>query len=277
MTTHPPTQEQIRDSWNAIASGFDEFLTPGNIQQGEDALHRVDIRPGARFLDVAAGSGALSIPAARLGADVVAVDVAPRMIERLAGRARREGLANLQGRVMDGEALQFADDTFDVSASQHGVSLFPDCAGGLAEMARVTKPGGKVLVVAFGSLPRAEFLGFFLAAITAAVPGFPGLPDPPPLPFQLADPEVFSGTLSDAGLSDVAVETTTWHTPFRSGAHLWQVVTSSNPVGAHLGAGLNAEQQADVVRVLDGMLRERSGGRQEAVLDVEVNIGTGTT
>ncbi len=277
MTIDMPDQNRIRDAWDAIADGFDEFVTPESTQLGERGLDGLGIGPGTRFLDVAAGSGALTLPAARLGAEVVAVDIAPAMIERLAARARGEGLSNVECRVMNGQDLDFADDTFDVSASQHGVSLFPEVDDGLAEMVRVTGIGGKVLVIAFGALRHAEFLGVFTAAITAAVPGVAAPPmNPPPLPFQLADPQVLRGKLIDAGLTDVSVETTTWDMAFRSGAHMWTVVTSSNPVGAQLVTGLTPEQRADVEHVLDGILRERSGGRPGAVLHTDINVGVGT-
>ncbi len=277
MTMHAPTHGQIRDAWDALAPGFDEFVTPESMQHGVQALVQLGIGRGTNFLDVASGSGALSLPAARLGADVLAVDIAPGMTERLAARARAEGLSNVHCRVMDGQALDLAGDTFDIAASQHGVSLFPDVGAGLAEMVRVTKRGGTVLVIAFGALPKAEFLAFFVAAIKAAVPGsaVPSL-DPPPLPFQLADREVFRSKLIAAGLNGVTVEGTVWEMRFRSGAHMCAMVTSSNPVGAQLVAGLTAAQRADVERVLDGILRERSGGRPGAVLYADVNVGVGT-
>lgn len=277
MSTPTPTHEQNRDAWDAIAPGFDQLVTPLNLRYGDAIVERLDVRPGTRFLDVAAGSGAVSIPAARRGAEVLAVDIAPTMIERLTARARAQGLTSLAGRVMDGQAMELADDSFDVSASLHGVSLFPDLGGGLAEMVRVTRPGGTVLVVAFGALSKAEFLGFFLKSIMAAVPGFAGPPmDPPPLPFQLASPDRFRQALAAAGLSDVGVDTVTWDMPFRSGTHLWDAVAASNPIGAQLAAGLTATQAADARQVLDGLLRERSGGEPGAVLHVEVNIGLGT-
>lgn len=272
----PQEQEQTREAWDKLAAGFDEFTTPLAITIGEDALRRVGLRPGMRFLDVAAGSGALSIPAARLGAQVLATDVAPTMIELLNARAREEGLSNVEARVMDGQALELEDDTFDVSGSQNGVSLFPDLKRGLRELVRVTKPGGHVLIVAFGLPQKAEFLTFFIGAMRAAVPGFTGPPmDPPPLPFQVADPQKLHQELADAGLTDVRVETTTWQMQFQSARHFWDMVTSSNPIGAMLVADLTEEQRAEVRQVLDGMLRERSGGGPDAVLNTEVNIGIG--
>ena len=168
---------------------------------GNEGLRRAGLRPGMRFLDVAAGSGALSIPAARLGARVLATDLSPAMLELLERRARDEGLS-IETRVMDGHALELDDDSFDMAGSQFGVMLFPDMPKGIAEMARVVRPGGRVLVTAYGDPHAIEFLGVFVAAVQAAVPSFEGPPmDPLPLPFQLHDPErLRREVLADAGL-----------------------------------------------------------------------------
>ena len=270
-------QEQTRAAWDRIAAGFDEFATPLTIPLAEDALRLVGLRPGMRFLDVAAGSGAISISAARLGAQVLATDISPAMIELLNARAREENLSNLEARVMDGYALELEDETFDVSGSQNGVSLFPDLKRGVRELVRVTKPEGRVLIVAFGPPQKAEFLTYFIGAMQAAVPGFTGPPmDPPPLPFQVANPEKLHQEMAEAGLKDVRVETTTWHIEFQSAKHMWDMVTSSNPIGAGMVADLTEEQRGEVRQTLDGMLRERSGGGPAAVLHTEVNIGIGT-
>lgn len=271
----PPGPVQIRSLWDRVAPGFDEHTTPMAISLGEDVLRRVELTAGTTFLDVAAGSGALTVPAARRGARVLAVDVSPAMLDRLADRTRRAGLANVETRVMDGQSLQLEDDSVDHSGSQHGVSLFPDMDRGLAEMVRVTRPGGSVVVAAFGALPAAEFLTYFLEALRSAVPGFRGLPtDPPPLPFQVADPAVLRDRLVRAGLRDVRVDRTVWETPFRSAAEHWAMVTTSNPIGAQLVAELGPEQVAIAQRSLDRMLHER-GGSGPAVLRTEVNVGVG--
>lgn len=277
MTTQLPTAEEIRDAWDAIAPGFDDFVTPQTLRLGEDVLGRIDVRPGMRILDVAAGSGAVAIPAARQGARVVAVDIAATMIERLRARADAEGLSNLEGRVMDGQALEVEDDSFDAAVSLNGVSLFPDLGGGLAELARVVKPGGRVLVGAFGPPPTVEFLGFLIGALQAVVPGFAPPPmDPPPLPFQLADPNRLRRELAGAGLTDVTADVTTWDLHFESATHLWNTFTSGNPVWVRLIADLTQDQRAEVQRVLDGMFRERSGGGPQAQLHAQINIGVGT-
>lgn len=173
MATHE--LEQTRAAWDEIATGYDELVTPSHMGLGEDALRRADLRPGMRFVDVAAGSGALSIPAARLGAQVLSTDVSPAMLERLEARAREEQL-DLTTQVMDGHGLELEDESFDLAGSQFGVMLFPDMPRGIAELARVTRPKGRVVLVVFGPAEKVEFFGFFVRAIKAAVPGFTGPP-----------------------------------------------------------------------------------------------------
>jgi ubiquinone/menaquinone biosynthesis C-methylase UbiE len=276
QTVTTQEQEQTRAAWDSIAAGYDVFVTPAHLWLASEALQRVGLRPRMRFLDVAAGSGALSIPAARLGAQVLAVDLSPAMIERLEARARDEGLSNLEAKVMDGHALELEDDTFDAAGSQFGIMLFPDLAQGLHEMARVTKPGGRVLMVTFGLLPTLEFLGFFMGAMQAAVPGFSGFPgDSLPLPCQVGDPEVLRSRMFDAGLRDVKLDTVDFTMEFRTGAEFYDLVTHSNPIGAALVADLTEQQRAEVRQVLDGMLRERSHGGI-AVLHNAVHIAVGT-
>lgn len=275
--TGPPTTDQIRTAWDTLAPGFDRHTTPHTMRFGEQALRGTALGPGIRFLDVAAGSGALALPAARRGARVVAVDIAPAMVERLAARARAEGLEHVHALVMDGEHLDLDDDTFDVSASLNGVSLFPRLRRGLAEMARVTRPGGTVLVAAFGPPRKAEFIAWTVAALRAAVPGFAGLPaDPPPLPFRLTDPERLAAVLREAGLAQVTARQAVMDMAFTSATELLDTIGSSHPLGARWTSGLTEARSAEVRQILDGMFRERSGGAPGAVLHTAMNVATGT-
>jgi ubiquinone/menaquinone biosynthesis C-methylase UbiE len=265
------------EAWDAIADGYDRYVAPQEVDLANEALQLAGLEPRERFLDVAAGTGGLSLPAARLGARVLATDWSPAMIERFEARADQERLSNVEGRVMDCHALDLPDDGFDVTGSQFGVMLVPDQARALREMVRVTKAGGRVLLIAYGFPAELDFLQIFLGALKAVTPDFPGLPDdPPPLEFQVADPEVLRQRLADAGLRDVRVERTAERPAFASGQEMWDWVYYGNPIADVILADLSEDQRARLRAVLDGMLRERAGGERRAVLTNAVNIGVGT-
>ncbi len=269
---------EIREAWDNIATGYDRYVTPtDNWALPKHALKLAGLRPGMRFLDVASGSGALGLPATRLGADVIAVDISPGMIERLTERTREEGLGNIQCRVMDGHALEFDDDTFDIAGSQFGVMLFPDLPRAVRELVRVTKPGGRVFLVVYAHPSKVEFLGTFIGAIQSVVPGFTGPPmDPLPLPFQVSDPEVLRRRMEEAGLGDVRIEPGAERLPFRSGKEMWDWVTNSNPIAVEMISDLTDEQKSRVRQSLDEILQKKIDGNGVAVLKAEVNIGIGT-
>lgn len=282
LDQHAPPSEDREvappEAWDAIAAAYDEFVAPGEEPIATAALHLAGLRAGDRFLDVAAGTGGLSLPAARLGARVLATDWAPAMIARFEARVRQEGLPNAEGRVMDAHALDLPDDGFDVVGSQFGVMLVPEQPIALREMVRVTRPGGRVLLIAYGAPADFEALQYFIAAIQAVAPEFGGLPDdPPPLEFQVAEPDVLRQRLSDAGL--VALNVDTAHqecVSFRTGDELWRWMLGGNPIATSVVDGLTGEQRDTAMRVLDGMLDERSAGPGPALLNAPLNIGVGT-
>jgi hypothetical protein len=132
-------------------------------------------------------------------------------------------------------------------------------------------------VIAYGSPTELDFLGFFVSALKVVEPEFPGIPDdPPPLEFQVADPEVFRQRLTEAGLKDVRIERTAERPTFASGQEMWNWVLYGNPIPGMLVADLSEDQRARLRRVLDGMLRERAGANGRTTLTNRANIGVGT-
>jgi SAM-dependent methyltransferase len=270
--------DDTRDGWDRIAPGYDRTNTPTQMWLGNEALRRAGLGPDTRFLDVASGSGALAIPAARRGARVLAIDRSAAMLGLLQQRAGTEGLA-LEAREMDGHALDLDDDTFDMTGSQFGVMLFPDMPRGIREMARVVRPGGRVLMIAYGDPHEIEFLGFLVTAIRGVRPDFEGPPmDPPPLPFQLRSPDRLRDELAAARLRDISVETITEFTEFESGSALWDWLVSSNPIVETIleGLALDDYERGEVRQALDAMIRDRAGGAASARLSNPVHIGIGT-
>jgi SAM-dependent methyltransferase len=135
------------------------------------------VRPGDRVLDVAAGSGNVAIPAALAGAEVVASDLTPELLD--AGRtfAARRG-ADLRWEQGDAEALPYADDEFDVVLSCLGIMFAPHHLTAADEVLRVCRPGGRIGLL---SWTPEGFIGQMFATMRPYVPPPPAGVQPPPL------------------------------------------------------------------------------------------------
>jgi ubiquinone/menaquinone biosynthesis C-methylase UbiE len=271
-------QEDTRVAWDTIASGYDKTNTATQMWIANEGLRHAELQAGMRFVDVASGSGALSIPAARTGARVLATDQSPAMLELLRARARKEDL-DVETRVMDCHTLALDNDTFDMAGSQFGVMLFPDMPKGIREMARVVRTGGRVLVNAYGNPHEIDFLGFFVTAIQSVRPDFDGPPmDPVPLPLQLANPKRLHDELAAAGLRHIKVETVIETTEFRTGNELWEWIISSNPIAEEILGSLNitSDERGTIQHELERLVRERAGVSGVAKLTNPVHIGIAT-
>ncbi|HUG16892.1 MAG TPA: hypothetical protein VMM78_17930 [Thermomicrobiales bacterium] len=91
-----------------------------------------------------------------------------------------------------------------------------------------------------------------------------------------SNPEKLRQEMASAGLRDIRIERANHSMAFHSGAHMWDTVSTSNPIGAMMVADMTDDQRAAVQRTLDAMLRERAGGNGPATLDATVNIAIGT-
>lgn len=140
MATQPI---QTADYWDQTADGYIAGAEPFTALFCRDAVALADIAPGMSLLDIATGPGALALAAAEAGARVTAIDFSQAMIDRLGARA---GALDIQAGRMDGQALDLPTDHFDRVASVFGIPLFPDWRAGLAEAARVLRPGGLAVV-----------------------------------------------------------------------------------------------------------------------------------
>ncbi len=144
---------------------------------GQVLVDACRISPGQRVLDVAAGSGNAAIPAARAGADVTAIDLAPELLAVGRALADAAGVA-LTWEQGDAEALPYADASFDVVMSCVGVMFAPHHDRSSGELLRVARPGGTLGLV---SWTPEGFIGRMFAAMKPyAAPPPPGA-QPPPL------------------------------------------------------------------------------------------------
>ncbi len=127
------------------AWGSGDYAVVGTTLQivGEELCEALDIRAGAKVLDVAAGNGNVALAAARRWCEVVATDYVPALLERARERAEAERL-HVEFREADAEALPFQNGSFDVVVSTFGVMFTPDQDRAAAELVRVCRRGGKI-------------------------------------------------------------------------------------------------------------------------------------
>lgn len=126
--------------WSAAPyQGITETITDIHAE----VIERLRPEPGQRFLDLACGTGAVAELAAPAGADVVGIDLAPALIEQAKGRAEERGL-EIDYRVGDVEGLELEEASFDRVASTCGVMFAPDHPAIARELARITRPGGRI-------------------------------------------------------------------------------------------------------------------------------------
>jgi SAM-dependent methyltransferase len=116
-------------------------------ESGEELASRLGLSKGMKVLDLGCGDGTTALPAARLGADVLGVDIARNLVEAGNQRARETGLSNVKFQEGDASSLQeLADKEFDFVVSIFGAMFAPKPADVAKEMVRVTRPGGRIVM-----------------------------------------------------------------------------------------------------------------------------------
>ena len=116
-------------------------------ESGEALVSALGVKNGLNVLDLACGDGTTAVPAAKLGADVLGVDIARNLVEAGNRRAQERGLQNL--RFEEGDATDLAglqDDAFDLVVSIFGAMFAPKPFEVAKEMVRVTRPGGRIVM-----------------------------------------------------------------------------------------------------------------------------------
>jgi 2-polyprenyl-3-methyl-5-hydroxy-6-metoxy-1,4-benzoquinol methylase len=172
--------------------------------------------PGVRWLDLACGTGAVAELAADAGATVTGIDLAPVLIDTARGRAAEQDL-DIDYRVGDCEQLDVPDASFDAVSSTCGVMFSPDHEATARELARITRPGGRIGLANWtptGGLAR-------MFAVMR-----PFLPAPPPSnPFDWGDEDRVVELLGDAFILDIEEHVSTLRVP--SGEAYWELFSTS--------------------------------------------------
>ncbi|WP_435299341.1 demethylmenaquinone methyltransferase [Timonella sp. A28] len=166
--------QEVASMFDAIAAKYD--VTNDVISLGQDRAWRratvaaVDPKPGERILDLAAGTGTSSEPFDAAGALVVPCDFSFGMLS--VGKERRPDLSFVAG---DATRLPFADDSFDAATISFGLRNVAETGQALAELHRVVKPGGRVVICEFSTPTWAPFRKVYSQYIMKALPKMAGV------------------------------------------------------------------------------------------------------
>ncbi|WP_442498966.1 class I SAM-dependent methyltransferase [Methylobacter sp. sgz302048] len=140
-------------TYNAAADYFDHPVSSFWHGFGRQTIERIGLCPGEQVLDVCSGSGGSALPAAELvgpGGQVVASDLAERLIALAEAKAQARGLENIEFRVADMLDLGYPDASFDAVVCVFGIFFVPDMAAAVKELWRMVKPGGRLAITTWG-------------------------------------------------------------------------------------------------------------------------------
>lgn len=206
-------------------------------------------QPGERLLDVACGTGAVTLPAAEVvgpAGRATGLDPSPEALAVARSANRWNGGAQIEWREGSAESLPFADGSFDVVTCQFGAMFFPDRVAAFKEMRRVLVPGGRIAVTTWGPLDKNLGNAAMAQAWREQVsPEHAAKLNPP---HSLSDPAEVRRLLHEAGFTQVAVQTQAGRARFASPAAL--VCGYGALSGLAADASLRDALCADVTRML---------------------------
>jgi SAM-dependent methyltransferase len=235
-------------------SMVETFLLP----LGPRLVEACGIAPGMRVLDVAAGTGNASIPAAQLGANVTASDLTPELLEAGRRNAESKGI-ELEWMEADAENLPFADESFDVVMSSIGAMFAPHHQDVADELVRVCRPGGTIALLSW--TPEGMIGELFRTMGPFAPPPPPGAQPPPLWGSEEHLGELFGDRVDFGTLEREMLEITAFEHPRDYGEHF------KARYGPTIAARANAqrnEREAEFDAALDAFCDEWNRGTPDA-------------
>ncbi len=263
--TVDPLAERTRATW--VAGNFDriaQYMVPGAVE----FIDRLGLRAGERVLDVACGSGNLALPAAKAGAVVTGVDIAPNLVAGARQRAAAEGL-DIRFDEGNAEGLPYASGSFDTVVTMFGAMFAPRPERAAAELIRVTRPGGRIAMANW--TPDGHISRMFRATAAFLPP-----PTDAPSPLLWGDPARIAERFGAPARSlTVTPRTITFDFPYSAAGVVELFQTFYGPTVRAFDA-LGPEERAGLRRALEQLWRGASkatkGGTRVEAEYVEVLV-----
>jgi len=272
MNAKPISDTELKARHRGMwASGnYPEMVETFLLPLGPRLVEACGIGPGMRVLDVAAGTGNASIPAAERGAEVVASDLTPELFE--AGRRRAEAAGvELEWIEADAENLPFDTGSFDVVMSSIGAMFAPRHQSVADELVRVCRPGGTIGLL---SWTPEGMIGALFRTMGPFAPAPPPGAQPPPLwGSEEHLRELFGGRVEFGTLERAALEVTAFERPGDYGERF------KERYGPTIVARANAESQGkerEFDEALEAFCTEWNRGEASAVFEMEYLLAVGT-
>ena len=255
--------------WQHQAPTYDDFIGRVTSRLVDPLLDAANVRSGSRLLDVATGPGYAAANAARRGARVTGVDIAPAMIALASSR-----YPDIEFVRADAESLPFDAGAFDAVVANFLVPHLGRPRRVMAELVRVLADGGRLSLTTWDTADHMRVLGIFLEAFAqagAAPP--PDIPVGPPF-FRYADDGTFAALLTDHGLVDARIHTIAFTHRVSSSDEYWDGMLGGTVRTSALVAGQDDETRQRVRRCVDQLLLGlRSGDDFELPISVKLASG----
>lgn len=244
--------EAVKGRQQATWSSGDYAVVGTTLQiTGELLCEAVELRPGQRVLDVAAGNGNATLAAARRWAEVTSTDYVPALLARGKARAEAEGLP-VSFQEADAEALPFEDGSFDVVLSSFGVMFTPDQPRAARELLRVCRSGG---TIGLASWTPEGFIGQVFRTIGAYVPPPAGVVSP-----ALWGTENRLHELFGAGITELKATRRVFVFRYRSPQHWLEIFRTYYGPALRAFAALEEAGKAGLARDLTALLQRFNTG-----------------
>lgn len=258
-----PAPVQQADAWDSIAEGWHDWIPQMRTWYAPATKLMLDlarIGPGDRILDIAAGDCDQSIAAARrVGSDgyVLAIDMAPEMLEIGARQAQEQGFHNIETRVMDAENLNLPDDSFDAAICRFGLMLMPNPIAVLKGISRVLKSEARVSVVVYADEGDPEFV----TAVTV-VREILGLNEAAPSAESLGKPEQIRRSLEEGGFGEVESHLLQLPVRLDSAAECVRYLQSTSPTLTDMISSLSEDDRGRIWHEVESALEQYETGER---------------
>ena len=258
-----PTKFDFKNSGNSVPQVYEELLVPRMFTPwAKLLLTEAKLSPGESLLDVACGPGTVARMASEMSGPngkVTVTDISPPMLNIARSKPRSPNAAPIEYVESPAHPLKVADASFDVTVCQQGLQFFPEKVEALKEMARATRPGGRIAVAVWGLLQQCTIFGEIHASLEETLPS--SIADMMKAPFSMSDPQQLLALGEEAGLQDIEIKACSLPLVFERGIDQAIRILDATPLAPQISA-LPTEDQDAMVENLQNRLKRFLNGDQ---------------